>query len=108
MEEIPLRATSALLPIRRCLLAEKMVALLQPVPEAESVVRALIDDAGARPPHSLYGPDLDTVEHWKCTADRCMTSCSPSYRSILERFGAKDPEEIDCGMESAAPKQSGA
>ena len=46
MEEIPLKSGSAILPIRRCLLAERMVGLLRKNPAARSVVRALVSGSG--------------------------------------------------------------
>lgn len=97
MEEVPLRDGKAMVPIRRCLLSERMVEKLLPVPEAGDMVRAVVLNPGEEPVRCSHGPDMDIIEHSRCTADRCMTSCSPSYRAILSQFGLEDRSEIDCG-----------
>jgi hypothetical protein len=98
IESYPLRTISAMLPVRRCLLAERMVQLVRGVEAADPVVRTVVFNRNTDPPYCLYGPDLESIEHWKCTADRCAGSCSPSYREILARFGVSDPEEIACSV----------
>ena len=106
MERLNLKSDSAMLPVRRCLLSERMITLLRDTPEAEGVLKAIVLDAEAEMPYCLYGPDLDAIEHSKCTALRCGSSCSPSYRGILGRFEITDSQEIDCGAVVPAPDQS--
>jgi hypothetical protein len=106
MEQIPLKRRTTMLPIRRCLLAERMVEKLRDRPDAVSFVAAIAVDPLAQPPLCIHGPDLDTIEYTKCTSERCATSCSPSYRDILARCGAEDRHEIACEVQdsnNAAP-----
>jgi hypothetical protein len=102
IEPVPLRSTTAMLPVRRCLLAERMVGFLRTRPEASEVITAIVIDPAQPVPVCIYGPDLDTIEHSKCTSDRCVHQCSPSYRELLARFQLTDPQEIDCGVASPA------
>jgi hypothetical protein len=108
IEPIPLRSTTALLPVRRCLLAERMIGFLRTVPEAAEVIVAVAIDPSQPVPVCIHGPDLDTIEHGKCTSDRCAQRCSPSYRELLSRFQLTDSQEIDCGVATPAtdPAQS--
>lgn len=103
MEEIVLKSGSTLLPIRRCLLAERMVGFLQDKPYAKALIQAVVLDPTELPINCINGPDLDAVEHGKCTSERCAMYCSPSYRQILSRFHITDPQEIGCEMSTPAP-----
>ncbi len=96
IEKLPYELTIALLPVRRCLLAERMVALIRPKPDSQEVVRTLVVDPGEEVPHCLYGPDLDVIEHSKCTRARCEESCSPAYVEILSGFKVEDALDPDC------------
>ena len=96
IEPLSLELTTALLPVRRCLLAERMIVRIRPLPESGDFVSAFVRDPGSEVPSCLYGPDLDAIEHGKCTKERCETSCSPSYRQLLESFQAVDPQPPGC------------
>jgi len=106
MERLNLKSDSAMLPVRRCLLSERMVTLLRGAPGAEEVIEAIVLDAETETPYCLYGPDLDAIEHEKCTAGRCALSCSPTYHRILGRFDITDLEEVDCGFVGPTSEQS--
>lgn len=103
MEEVPRHAGSTVLPIRRCLLSERMVALLRPVPAAQTVVWTVALDPTEEPPVCLNGPDFDTIEHARCTVERCEVSCSLRYRALLARFGVADPAPVDCAVSAGEP-----
>jgi hypothetical protein len=101
IEKLPLELTTALLPIRRCLLAERLVRLLRNNPEAAAIVETFVRDPDSEVPYCICGPDFDTIEHGKCVKTRCRSSCIPAYREILQGLGVEDTYEIDC--EEPAP-----
>ncbi len=106
MEKVPLGSGTAVLPIRRCLLAERMITLLKEVDAAKEVAAALALDPDADPPRCTHGPDLEPIEHSRCTGERCAGSCSPAYRELLGRFRISDPVEIECGAAASAKEQA--
>ena len=95
IEKLPLELTTALLPIRRCLLAERMIRLVRSKPEAESVVETFVRDPALEVPYCVCGPDLDTIEHSKCVKTRCETEpafnrqtlqLAAEIRALIESF----------------------
>src|SRR5947209_4822823 len=103
VERLPYELTTALLPIRRCLLAERMIVLIRPLPEAADVVHAFVQDTADEVPQCLCGPDLDAIEHSRCTRTRCESSCSPAYREMLESFAIKETSDQECEAQERAP-----
>lgn len=101
IEKLPLELTTALLPIRRCLLSERLIRLIRTKPEATAIVDAIIRDPDSEVPYCICGPDFDMIEHGKCVKVRCGNSCVPAYRELLKDFGVEDTVEIDC--EEPAP-----
>jgi hypothetical protein len=90
---IPLRV-----PIRRCALAEIMVAILARSEEGRTVAtkltlassRETFADADGPDPQTIrtaFGPDLEAIHAPECTTVRCQESCTPSYRLLLLEFG---------------------
>ena len=102
IEKLPFEHTTALLPIRRCLLAERMVRLIRNKPEAATVVGTLLRDTDSEVPYCICGPDLDTIEHGKCVRTRCEGSCTPAYRVMLEDLAVEDASEVDCEVPAPA------
>ena len=94
-------------PIRRCLLGEQMARLLMQTEGGQLVcAHLLINSPMTRTTPGLgeaenenrsvrvaYGPDLEPIHPLECTIDRCMESCSPSYKTILLEFGLKEALE---------------
>lgn len=90
---IPLR-----IPIRRCALAEHMVALLSRSEEGRTIATKLVVSgsheslAGGteQNPETIrvaFGPDLEAIHAPECTVVRCQESCTPCYRLLLLEFG---------------------
>lgn len=91
-------------PIRRCLLGEQMVRLLMQSVEGRAVSSRLLINSpktleapslreGANdtmPIRVAYGPDLEPIHPLECLIDRCIESCSPSYKAMLIEFGLND------------------
>ena len=91
-------------PIRRCLLGEQMARLLMQTEEGRLVcARILINspktleapnlremENETRPIRVAYGPDLEPIHPLECAIDRCVESCSPSYKAMLMEFGLHD------------------
>src|SRR5579859_2599750 len=96
-------------PIRRCALAERMIAVISEteagrevarkltitgVPYAQSANRqetaqemAPIDAERIR---VAFGPDLEAIHPGECTIQRCQESCTPSYKLLLSHFGCEE------------------
>ena len=88
-------------PIRRCLLGEQMVRLLMQTEAGRAVCSRLLinspetleapslreSENEARPVRVAYGPDLEPIHPLECQIDRCVESCSPSYKAMLLEFG---------------------
>jgi hypothetical protein len=96
VEKLPLELTVAYLPIRRCLLSERLIRLIRNHPEAAGVVKAFAVDSEAGVSCCICGPDLDSIDHSKCRRERCGSSCIPSYNEILAGVGIEDSEPVDC------------
>src|SRR5579871_4000410 len=108
VEEVPVVAAAIVLrvPIRRCALAERMIAIISQTNEGMAVARKLIFTASSLEsvqrlegqtespiqidPDKIrvaFGPDLEAIHPAECTIQRCLESCTPSYRMLLEQFG---------------------
>lgn len=82
----------AYLAIRHCLLAARMLHLMQPVPETEPLAQRLTVQTQQRA-FACVGPDLDAVTQHLCTLNRCDRQCTPAYRELLQQFNIVDPQE---------------
>ncbi len=102
IEKLPYELTTALLPVRRCLLAERMIALVRTKPGSDEIVRTFVLDASEPVPHCLYGPDLDVIEHGRCAHERCEKSCYVAYTEMLAGFGVQD-RDADCEEPARTP-----
>lgn len=97
------------IPVRRCLLAEQMLAQIAQTDAGLAVARKLSiasaapspaqGDPGANPNadaeglshpiRAALGPDLEPIQHAECLVSRCLESCTPGYRAMLEQFGVQ-------------------
>ena len=98
-------------PIRRCLLGEQMARLLMQTEEGRMVcARLLINSPDVleapdlqetedekRPVRVAYGPDLEPIHPMECMVDRCVESCSPSYKAMLLEFGLHNAVTVQEG-----------
>ena len=106
-------------PIRRCLLGERMVHLLLQTeagqntasrilingpletPLERNVAQAPLEPTPEAAIRVAFGPDLEPIHPLDCTRDRCVASCSPSYEAILVEFGfhrtVLQTDEDGCG-----------
>src|SRR2546423_880299 len=108
IELLPVTHTSVVLrvPIRRCALSERMIALLSQHEEGLEIARRLTI-AEASPPHDTeskesrirvaFGPDLEAIHRLECTPQRCQESCTPSYRALLRQFDFEEDAEQEAG-----------
>ena len=90
----------AYLAIRHCLLAARMLELMQPVPEAQPLAQRLTVQAHNRA-YACVGPDLDAVTQHLCTLTRCDQLCTPAYIELLLQFNIVDPKEEEVTCEDA-------
>lgn len=86
-------------PIRRCRLAERMIQLLSTTERgqkvAEKIKLASAQGAGKRDTEAAaeeilraaFGPDLEAIHPHECTQQRCLESCTPSFKMLLRQFG---------------------
>lgn len=99
------------IPVRRCHLAEHMIARLTASEHGEEIAGKLMfplpapaeaslpirsdREAGERPEsdveavliRAVFGPDLEPIHHADCLVQRCVSSCTPAYTTLLEQFG---------------------
>lgn len=88
----------AYLAIRHCLLAARMLELMQPVPEAQSLAQRLTVQTQHRA-FACVGPDMDAVTQHLCTLTRCDRLCTPAYIDLLQQFNIVDPKEKEVTCE---------
>jgi hypothetical protein len=109
-EILPVLHTAVVLrvPIRRCALAEQMIAVISQNEEGWAVARKLTiatsnlensDSEDAAPPklRVAFGPDLEAIHSAECTVERCQQSCTPGYRLMLRQFGQFEEAERETG-----------
>lgn len=92
-------------PIRRCALAERMIALISQTEKGRDVARKLrIEQQGstgqeeaATLVRAAFGPDLEAIHSSECTANRCLESCTPSYKAILLQFAHGETADREKG-----------
>jgi hypothetical protein len=127
VEEVHVTGSPVVLrvPVRRCSLAERMIALLSETDQGRDVAHKLIidisnqtaePDAATEPVRTdrtairtAFGPDLEAINSADCTIERCRESCTPSYRTILLQFGHAFEEDplLDFGcLEGADLEQN--
>ena len=86
------------LAIRRCMLAERLIGLLNQTPNGSMLTQRLTVRIDSEKAFAVIGPDLDAVTQSTCTVQRCEERCTPAYISHLEHFDGQDPnlEEVTC------------
>lgn len=98
VEMVPVTHTSVILrvPIRRCALAERMIAVIAQNEEGREIARKLTISSSAVGTQEggeadrirvAFGPDLEAIHRMECSSQRCQESCTPNYRAILRQFG---------------------
>jgi hypothetical protein len=110
VELISLQHTAVVLrvPIRRCALAERMIAILSRTDEGRDVAAKIrIMDSGAGTAangiehgarfRAAFGPDLEAITRAECTSARCAESCTPGFRQVLRHFGYADEADEETG-----------
>src|ERR1041385_4507958 len=97
-EALELEGPPAYLAIRRCLLTERMIRLLQQSPEGNRLAEKLVIHVTNGKEFAFVGPDLDAVTQRSCTVKRCEERCTPAYLQHLNHFNITDPneEEVTC------------
>ncbi|HZT40817.1 MAG TPA: hypothetical protein VFA07_01445 [Chthonomonadaceae bacterium] len=102
-------------PIRRCALAERMIAVISETEAGREVARKLtftaspahsesrqeaaqkIDRIEAEMVRVAFGPDLEAIHPGECTVQRCQESCTPSYKMLLGHFGCEEAARQETG-----------
>jgi len=103
-------------PIRRCALAERMIAQISQTEAGREVARKLTITASTfaqaeNPPDAeqervrieaelirvAFGPDLEAIHPGECTIQRCQESCTPSYKLLLGHFGCEEAARQETG-----------
>lgn len=101
-------------PIRRCALAERMIALISETEAGREVARKLTIATHARSENRqesaqerlrldaemirvAFGPDLEAIHPGECTIQRCQESCTPSYKLLLSHFGCDEAARQETG-----------
>ncbi len=117
VQELPLSGVPVVLrvPIRRCKLAERMVALLATQEAGHEVVRKIVISeslkTGGTGQHDkaelenlniealrvAFGPDLEAIHPHECTAQRCQDSCTPGFQALLRNFGFNEDASKETG-----------
>ena len=107
VELITLQHTPVILrvPVRRCALAERMIALLAQTDEGREVASKIqlmksslpADEAGQTRFRAAFGPDLEAINRSECTSQRCQESCTPGFRQVLAQFGYEADADRETG-----------
>ena len=92
-------------PVRRCALAERMIAILSRTDEGREVAAKiqLMESSSAENQGSqlryraAFGPDLEAINRVECTTERCQESCTPGYRQVLRHFAYADEADQETG-----------
>ena len=98
----------AYLAIRHCLLTERMLKLLQPIPDAVPLGQRLVIQATKGALYAFVGPDLEAVTQQGCCISRCDSRCTPAYKDMLQQFDVIDPQEdtVTCREEDEANQKA--
>ncbi len=102
-EPLDLEGPPAYLAIRRCLLAERLIALLRQSPDGGKLAVKMMVNTTNGNSFAFVGPDLDAVTQHACTVRRCDERCTPAYKQHLDHFQIEDPheDEVTCSEEVA-------
>ena len=99
-EQLPFELTVAFIPLRRCLLAERMVRLLIKSDSSVDAQPFLLEPDSNRL-NCRCGPDRGSISRAQCTITRCHTSCHPAFEETLLRAGLMDEDEPGCEAPAA-------
>ena len=107
-EPLEMEGPTSYLAVRRCLLTERMIALLRQSPEGAALADKLIVNAMNNRSFAFVGPDLEAVTQQACSVKRCEERCTPSYTQHLDLFQIIDPrkDEVTCMDEEEKETQS--
>ena len=92
------------IPVRRCLLSERMIAQMAQNESGLAVARKLSlasstlpttpersqeaqGNSLTQPIRAALGPDLEPIHGAECLEARCLQSCTPGYYALLAQFG---------------------
>ena len=105
-ESLQLDGPPAYLSIRRCLLTERMIKLLQQSVEGKLLAEKLVVNVTNGNRYAFVGPDLDAVTQQSCSLQRCEENCTPSYLNHLNHLGIEDTneEEVTCQEQAGEEK----
>jgi hypothetical protein len=96
-EPLDLEGPPAYIAIRRCMLSERLIGLLNQSPDGERLADKLVISLTEGKSYAFVGPDLDAVTQRNCTVNRCESRCTPAYGQHLQDFSIVDPqEEVTC------------
>ncbi len=82
-------------PVRRCALAERMIAIVSRTEDGRAVAEKIQIMQSSRSNaegeqleiRAAFGPDLDAITRADCTPARCQESCTPGFRQVVRYFG---------------------
>jgi hypothetical protein len=91
-----------LLAVRRCMLAERLIGLLEKTPNGRMLTQRLTVRIHTQMDVAIVGPDLEAVTQTACSVSRCEERCTPGYVAHLNHFNGVDPclDEVTCQEES--------
>ncbi len=92
-------------PVRRCALAERMIAILSRTEDGLEVASKIQLMEASTAEHTraqtryraAFGPDLEAINRVECTPERCLESCTPGYRQVLRQFGHAEEADEETG-----------
>src|ERR1051325_4957755 len=101
-EPLEMDGPGAFLAIRRCLMTERLIRLLDRSPEAKRLSDKIVIHGANSRPYAFVGPDLEAVTQQTCYIKRCEECCTPAYEQHLAHFDIQDPyaEEVTCDDKS--------
>lgn len=109
---VPGAPVSLRVPVRRCKLAEHMIQLLNTTERGASIAAKIRlgheaegrllgvtrQEAEEETIRAAFGPDLEAIHPFECTEQRCLESCTPSYKLLMRQFGFYRVSEQETGV----------
>lgn len=92
--------------VRRCMLTERMLPLLEPSPGGRQLGERTTIQVRTGRRYAFLGPDMEPVTQETCTKERCEAYCTPAYERTLKHFGRTDPEQAEVECENPEEEQS--
>jgi hypothetical protein len=103
-EPLELDGPPAYLAVRRCLLTERMISLLNSSVAGKQLAQKLVVHATNGRTFAFVGPDFEAVTQRACTLQRCAEQCTPAYTHNLDHFGIVDLKEETVTCDDEEPE----